>query len=73
MNLGVLFACVSMYYVHAVPMETSGYQILWDMSYRLLCSAVWVQGIESQSSGRAKKCSEELLNRLSSPLSYQEK
>lgn len=65
--MGVLFACVSMYHVHTVPMEARGYQILWNMSYRLLRSAVWVQGIEPQSSARATKCSEELLSLLPSP------
>lgn len=67
MYLGVLFACVSVYHVHAVPMEARGRQILWNMSSRLLSSAVWVQGIEPQSSARATKCSEELLSGLSSP------
>lgn len=54
MCMGILPTSLSVHYVHSVSVKASrGSWILWNWSYRMLGSAMWVLRTEPESSGRA--------------------
>lgn len=55
--LSVLTASVSAHCLHVALMEIRReLQIPWDLSYREMCAAMCILGIETRSYGGAAKC-----------------